>query len=58
MFLRKNKAIILSLFLLLSFAVPNLAQNKRRRNSVAQRLEVMRQKLETMRRSLNSALRF
>lgn len=51
MFLFKNKAILLSLVLMLSFAVPVLAQNTN-----TQRLEVMRQKLETMERSLDNAL--
>jgi outer membrane assembly lipoprotein YfiO len=59
MFLRKYKAVILSLFLLLSFVVPSFAQdktqNKANDGSVSQRLEVMRQKLETMRRSVGSA---
>ena len=48
----KNKAILLSLVLVLSFTVPVLAQN-----TTAQRLEVMRQKLETMRRSLDNAIK-
>ena len=47
----KNKAILLSLVLVLSFAVPVLAQN-----SASQRIEIMRQKLDTMRRSLDSAI--
>ncbi len=52
MFLVKNKAIILSLLFVLSFAVvPVLAQN-----TPLQRLEIMRQKTETMRRSLDSAM--
>ena len=55
MFFRKNKAVLLSLFLVLSFIVPGLAQNKNNADSPVQRLEIMRQKLETMRRSLNSA---
>jgi outer membrane protein assembly factor BamD len=55
MFLQKNKAIILSLFLLLGFAAPGLAQKNEAQGTVTQRLEVMRQKLETMRRSLSSA---
>lgn len=56
MFLRKNKTIILGLFLLLSLVAPSLAQSKSSDNSPSQRLEVMRQKLETMRRSLGSAI--
>src|SRR5687768_307807 len=52
MFLLKNKAILLSLLFVLSFAAaPVWAQN-----TPVQRLEVMRQKVETMRRSLDSAL--
>jgi len=54
MFLQKNKAVILSLFLALSFVIPGLAQNKNSADSPAQKLEIMRQKLETMRRSLNT----
>ena len=57
MFIQKNKAIVLSLFLLLSFVAPAWAQQQKNetQGSIAQRLEVMRQKLETMRRSLGSA---
>ena len=59
MFLQKNKAIILSLFLLIGLVAPALAQQQPPKNdgqgTVPQRLEVMRQKLETMRRSLSSA---
>ena len=52
MFLVKNKAIMLGLLFVLSFAVaPVLAQN-----TPVQRLEIMRQKTETMRRSLDSAM--
>jgi outer membrane protein assembly factor BamD len=51
MMILKNKAILLSLLIVLSFSLPILAQN-----SAAQRLEVMRQKLDTMRRSLDSAI--
>ena len=51
MFLFKNKAILLSLVLMLSFAVPVLAQD-----SPTQRLEIARQKLDTMKRSLDSAI--
>ena len=52
MFLLKNKAILLNLLFVLSFAaLPVWAQN-----TPVQRLEVMRQKVETMRRSLDSAL--
>ncbi len=53
MFFNKNKAVILSLFLLVSFVVPGLAQQNN--NTPSQRLDIMRQKLETMRRSLSSA---
>ena len=55
MFFRKSKAVVLGLFLVLSFVVPGLAQNKNSADSPLQRLEIMRQKLETMRRSLSSA---
>ena len=57
MLTHKYKAILLSFFLILSFAVVGAAQknNKEGQGSVTQRLDVMRQKLETMRRSLNSA---
>ncbi len=55
MFLQKNKRIILGLLLLISLAVPVLAQKNDVQGTVAQRLEVMRQKLETMRRSLSGA---
>ncbi len=55
MFTQKNKAIVLSLFLLLSFVAPNLAQKNDGQGTIAQRLEVMRQKLETIRRSLSGA---
>ncbi|MDQ3062878.1 MAG: outer membrane protein assembly factor BamD [Acidobacteriota bacterium] len=55
MILHKYKAVILSLFILLGFVVPNLAQKNEGQGTTSQRLEVMRQKLETMRRSLNSA---
>ena len=55
MFFRKNKAILLSLFIIFSFVLPGFAQ-KTGEGTIAQRLEVMRQKLETMRRSLNSAI--
>ena len=50
MFFTKNKIIVLSFLLLLSFVAPGSAQD-----TPSQRLEVMRQKLDTMRRSLNSA---
>ncbi len=53
MFFNKNKAVILSLFLLISFVVPGLGQQNN--NTPSQRLDIMRQKLETMRRSLSSA---
>jgi outer membrane assembly lipoprotein YfiO len=52
MFLLKNKAIILSLLFVLSWAVLPISGQ----NSATQRLEVMRQKTDTMRRSLDSAL--
>ncbi|MGI8641672.1 MAG: outer membrane protein assembly factor BamD [Pyrinomonadaceae bacterium] len=55
MFFNKSKAVIFSLFLLMSIVVPGLAQRKTNDNTPLQRLEVMRQKLETMRRSLGSA---
>jgi TolA-binding protein len=55
MFLQKNKAIVLCLFLLIGFVVPNFAQKNEGQGSISQRLEVMRQKLDTMRRSLSSA---
>ena len=55
MFFRKNKAVLLSLTLILSFVLPVLAQ-KPGDGTITQRLEVMRQKLETMRRSLGSAV--
>lgn len=54
MFFRKYLLSILSLFLILSFAAANFAQQSG--GTPAQRLEVMRQKLDTMRRSVNSAL--
>ena len=54
MFLVKNKAVLLSLLLILSFAVPGFAQTSDL--TPAQRLELMRQNLETMRRSLGSAI--
>lgn len=55
MFLQKNRTIVLGLFLLLSFVVPNFAQQNDGKGSISQRLEVMRQKIETLRRSLSSA---
>ncbi len=55
MFFRKNKAILLSVVLVLSFMVPNFAQ-KPGDGTLTQRLEVMRQKIETMRRSLSSVI--
>ncbi len=51
---KEYKAIILSLFVVLSFLAPTLAQRSTDGSS-AQRLEVIRQKLETMRRSLGIA---
>ena len=51
MFLFKNKAVLLSFALILSFAVPTLAQN-----TISQRLSVMQQKLSTMRRSMENAI--
>ena len=53
MYLIKNKTILFSLFLILSFAVPVSAQSDL---TPPQRLELMRQKLETMRRSVSSAV--
>ena len=55
MLIQKYKAVLLSLFLITSFALVATAQNKEGQGSVSQRLDVMRQKLETMRRSLDSA---
>jgi outer membrane assembly lipoprotein YfiO len=55
MILGNKKAFIFGLLLLLSLAVPSLAQKNEGQGTAAQRLEVLRQKLETMRRSLNSA---
>jgi outer membrane protein assembly factor BamD len=56
MFLGKNKLVFLGLLMILSLALPTLAQKKTANDgTVLQRLEVMRSKLETMRRSLNSA---
>lgn len=52
MFFQKNKAILLSLTLMLAFVGSAFAQKE---GTVAQRLEVMRQRLETMRKSLSSA---
>ncbi len=56
MFFRKNKAIILSLLLVLSFIVSVSAQNKNNEGSPTQRLEVMRQRLDSLRRSVNGAI--
>jgi outer membrane assembly lipoprotein YfiO len=56
MFFRKNKAIILSLLVVLSFVVPATAQNKNNEGSPTQRLEVLRQKLDSLRRSVNGAV--
>ncbi len=47
MMLHKYKAVILSLFILFSFVVPNLAQKNEGQGTTSQRLEVMRQKMET-----------
>ncbi len=55
MFFNKNKSIIFSLFLMLSFVSAGLAQKKSSDNTPLQRLEIMQQKLDTMRRSLSSA---
>ena len=55
MFFNKNKSIIFSLFLVLSFVSAGLAQKKSSDNTPLQRLEIMQQKLDTMRRSLGSA---
>lgn len=54
MFIRKGKAVILGLILILSFIIPATAQSKNTADSPMQRLEIMRQKLETMRRSLST----
>jgi outer membrane assembly lipoprotein YfiO len=56
MFFRKNKAIILSLIIVLSFVVPATAQNKNNEGSPTQRLDVLRQKLDSLRRSVNGAV--
>lgn len=56
MFFRVNKAIILSLILVLSFVFSGLAQTKPNEGTPSQRLDVMRSKLETMRRSLQSLI--
>ncbi len=50
MFFKKNKAIFLSLLLVLSCVVTSFAQN-----TVTQRLDIMRRNLDSMRRSLESA---
>lgn len=55
MFFRKNKAVFLSLILILSFALPTFAQ-KTVDGTVTQRLDIMRQRLETMRQSLKNAI--
>ncbi len=55
MFFRKNRAVLLSLTLILSFILPGMAQ-KAGDGTITQRLDVMRGKLETMRRSLGSAI--
>jgi outer membrane protein assembly factor BamD len=52
MFFQKNKAILMSLMLILSFALTAFAQKE---GTVAQRLQVMQQKLDTMKKSLSSA---
>ncbi len=57
MFLGKNKLFFLGLLMVLSLALPTLAQKKTAGDgTITQRLDVMRSKLETMRRSLNSAV--
>jgi outer membrane assembly lipoprotein YfiO len=55
MFFRKNKAVLLSLTLILSFVLPSVAQ-KPGEGTISQRLDIMRQKLDTMRRSLTNAI--
>lgn len=52
MFFQKNKAILMSIMLVMAFALSTFAQKE---GTVSQRLEVMRQRLETMKRSLESA---
>lgn len=56
MFFRINKAVVLSLFLVLSFAADGFAQSKPGDGTPAQRLTVMGQKLDAMKRSLNGAI--
>lgn len=53
MYLFKNKTILFSLFLIMSFALQGFAQGDL---TPTQRLELMKQKLDTMRRSLSSAV--
>ncbi len=55
MFFQKNRIVLLSLALILSFVIPTFAQ-KVGDGTISQRLEIMRQKLDTMRRSLNNAI--
>ncbi|MDQ6786807.1 MAG: outer membrane protein assembly factor BamD [Acidobacteriota bacterium] len=56
MFFRKNKVIILSLLVVLSFVFSVPAQKKNNDGSPTQRLEVMRQKLDSLRRSVSGAI--
>ncbi|MEP6903513.1 MAG: outer membrane protein assembly factor BamD, partial [Actinomycetota bacterium] len=56
MFFRVNKAIIISLILVLSFAFSVSAQTKKGEGTAVQRLDIMSSKLETMRRSLQSTI--
>lgn len=56
MFFRSNKAVIFSLFLVLSFALSAWAQPKQGDGTPSQRLTVMSQRLDAMKRSLNGAL--
>lgn len=55
MFFQKNRIVLLSLALILSFVIPTFAQ-KVGDGTISQRLEIMRQKLETMRRSLSNSI--
>jgi outer membrane assembly lipoprotein YfiO len=49
-----KKAVIISLFIILSLVLPSLAQKSD--GSASQRLDIMRQKIDTMRKSLSSAI--
>jgi outer membrane assembly lipoprotein YfiO len=55
MYFRKKIFALLSLFIVFSFVLTNLAQTNGE-GTISQRLDVMRQKLEKMRRSVNSAI--